>query len=350
MSHPIDPQILAGITLLGFFSACLLNLSWRRLVTPAEPGARRLGPYTLADKIGQGAMGEVYRARHELLGRWCAIKLLSGDVTERELTRFEREIRSTARLSHPNTVSIFDCGRAADGTLYYAMELLDGMSLQELVDKHGPLPPGRVIHVLLQLCAALSEAHRAGLVHRDIKPDNIVLCRQGGADDVTKLLDFGLVKEIDGEPEASRSVNLLIGTPLYISPEAIVAPQTVSARSDLYALGAVAYFLLSGRPVFEGESLIDVCSQHLHSAPEPLSRVTSAPIAADLERIVLDCLAKDPHDRPASAAELAQRLEQCADAGSGHSPKTRTPRHGAASVIRRLDRLESVLEQGLAAA
>jgi serine/threonine-protein kinase len=240
-----------------------------------------------------------------MLHRWCAIKLLSGTVTERDQRRFENEVRLTAQLSHPNTVSIYDFGRADDGTFYYAMELLDGVTLQQLVDAEGPQSPSRVVHILEQLCAALREAHDAGLIHRDIKPDNIVLCHRGGVADVAKLLDFGLVAQV----AANTNTDVVVGTPLYLSPEAIMAPNSVSARSDLYALGAVAYFLLTGTPVFHGTSVAEVCSQHLYAEPQPLGH-----IPADLERIVLDCLSKNPLERPESAADLARRLACCNDA------------------------------------
>ena len=312
--HPTETQILAAI---GMFSLAAVVLLVGRLRRRHEK-PRQFGPYTLGEKIGQGAMGEVYRAWHSMLHRWCAIKLLPGAVTEREQRRFENEVRLTAQLSHPNTVSIYDFGRADDGTFYYAMELLDGVTLQQLVDAEGPQPPSRVIHILEQLCAALREAHDAGLIHRDIKPDNIVLCRRGGLADVAKLLDFGLVAQV----AASTNTDVVVGTPLYLSPEAITAPNSVSARSDLYALGAVAYFLLTGTPVFHGTSVVEVCSQHLYADPQPLPHV-----GADLERIVLDCLSKNPLDRPTSAAALAQRLARCNDALSSRAlPQSRTDR------------------------
>ena len=311
--HPIETQILAGIGILSLAATVFLVGRLRRRTK--KP--RQLGPYALGDKVGQGAMGEVYRAWHTMLHRWCAIKLLSGNVTESDVRRFENEVRLTAQLSHPNTVSIYDFGRADDGTFYYAMELLDGVTLQQLVDAEGPQTPSRVIHILEQLCAALREAHDAGLIHRDIKPDNIVLCRRGGVADVAKLLDFGLVAQV----AASTNTDLVVGTPLYLSPEAIAAPNNVSARSDLYALGAVAYFLLTGTPVFHGTSVVEVCSQHLYADPQPLPHV-----AADLERIVLDCLSKDPLERPTSAADLAQRLAGCSDARSWNLSSKALPR------------------------
>jgi serine/threonine-protein kinase len=279
--------------------------------------ARQLGQYYLEQKIGHGGMGEVYRARHAMLRRPTAVKLLTGDGSEAQLRRFEKEVRLTARLTHPNTISVFDYGRTPDGIFYYAMELLDGMTLEELVKHHGPQPPGRVIHILLQVCGALTEAHHVGLVHRDIKPANIHLSRRGEIPDFVKVLDFGLVREVDrgDRGKASQSnVNTVVGTPLYMSPEAILTPDDISARADLYGLGCVAYFLLTGRPPFEGDSVVAICASHLHTPPLPLSQHLEVP--ADLERVILSCLAKNPDDRPESAAALARELAACADASS----------------------------------
>lgn len=311
---------LAGAVLLSVLAVCMLLAAgdargegaplallgrFLRSVRASRP--RRVGPYVLGSKLGAGAMGEVYRARHPRRRRPCALKVLRRDAPERDQRRFELEAQITARLRHPNTVSVYDYGRAADGTAYYAMELLDGVTLSQLVEQHGAQPPARVIPILLQLCAALSEAHGRGLVHRDIKPDNVLLCDEGGA---VKLLDFGLVTRITDPPESTSAV---VGTPLYMSPEAIRAPETVSARSDLYGLGAVAYFLLTGAPVFGGESVVEVCRQHLHVEPRRLWLAAGHVVSRELERVVLDCLAKNPARRPASAAELAARLGRCPD-------------------------------------
>lgn len=330
MPCPIETHLLGDLTMLGlcaylFVLGRLYGQKGSLLGTakaspvraePARQSRRQLGPYTLHDEIGRGAMGAVYRAWHAPLQRWCAIKLLPAGASERDLLRFEKEVQLTARLNHPNTISVYDYGRASDGTAYYAMELLEGISLQQLVERHGAQAPGRVIQILMQMCAALSEAHDAGLVHRDIKPDNVVLCGQGGLRDVAKLLDFGLVKQLTDASDTSQSSHALVGTPLYLSPEAITAPESVGAASDVYGLGAVAYFLLTGAPVFNGRNVIEVCSHHLHSTPDQPSRVAGHAIARDLEHVVLDCLEKDPLDRPASAAELGQRLARCVDAGT----------------------------------
>jgi serine/threonine-protein kinase len=301
---------ITGTMLATVASAVIYGL--HREVTEA----RQLGQYTLEEKIGAGGMGEVYRARHAMLRRPTAIKLLR-DGSERELRRFEQEVQMTARLTHPNTISIFDYGRTPDGAFYYVMELLDGVNLEDLIAKNGHQQPARVIHTLRQVCAALREAHDAGLIHRDIKPANVFLCRHGGLPDVVKVLDFGLVKELDaGGDTKESSINHLIGTPLYMSPEAIASPSKVNAQSDLYALGAVAYFLLTGQPVFSGESVVEICSHHLHTVPVPPSRRVATPIPGDLEAIVLDCLKKQPGERPPSAHELDRRLSACVDASA----------------------------------
>ena len=237
--------------------------------------ARRLGQYTLEEKIGAGGMGVVYRASHAMLRRPTAIKLLPPDrAGEANLVRFEREVQMTAQLSHPNTVAIYDYGRTPDGVFYYAMEYLDGINLEELVRDHGRQPPGRVVAILDQVCGALSEAHARGLVHRDIKPANIILTERGGEPDVAKVVDFGLVKPLASEnaTAAMSMPGVLTGTPHYMSPESMTMPEEADPRSDLYALGAVGYFLLTGQPVFEGGTVVDVLSHHLHTEPVPPSQ------------------------------------------------------------------------------
>jgi hypothetical protein len=274
--------------------------------------ARLLGQYVLEKKIGEGGMGEVYRARHGMMRRPSALKLLRADqAREGSVARFEREVQLTARLTHPNTITIFDYGRTDDGIFYYAMELLDGANLQRIVAVTGPQPVGRVVRILSMACGALTEAHGIGLIHRDIKPANIILCTQGGERDVVKLLDFGLVKELKVDEDVKlTSATTLTGSPQYMAPEAIRAADTVDARSDIYALGAVAYFLLAGSELFSGKSIIEVCSQHLHQQPQPLG-TRGVKVPAALEAIVLACLEKDPDRRPQTAAELRHRLEEC---------------------------------------
>ncbi|MEM9693326.1 MAG: serine/threonine-protein kinase, partial [Myxococcota bacterium] len=216
---------------------------------------RRLGRYELLERIGQGGMGEVYRAQHALLERPTAVKILPPDSVGARSEGFEREVQRTAKLTHPNTVTIFDYGRTADGVFYYAMELIDGLTLDELVEVAGPLPPHRAVHLLRQMVGPLVEAHGVGLIHRDIKPGNIMVDlphRHGGVPEVAKVLDFGLAKDLDsGQTDQSRT-DYIKGTPLYMAPEAIRSPETIDGRTDIYALGAVAYFLLVGEPVFRG--------------------------------------------------------------------------------------------------
>jgi eukaryotic-like serine/threonine-protein kinase len=285
---------------------------------------RRLGQYTLEKKLGEGGMGVVYRASHAMLRRPTAIKLLlPGRAGKDSLARFEREVQRTAMLTHPNTVSVFDYGRTTDGVFYYAMELLEGASLDEIVEVDGPQPEGRVIHLLEQAAGSLAEAHDAGLIHRDVKPGNILVVDRGGISDLVKVVDFGLVKDVGGREkrEASSDValtmaNTMTGTPLYIAPEALTAPESVDARADLYALGAVGYWLLTGTHVFGGSSVVEVCAHHLHSIPDSPSARLGSPVAADLETVLLACLAKRPEDRPASAHALRERLRECAAAGS----------------------------------
>ena len=304
--------------------------------------ARRFGQYVLERKNGEGGMGVVYRATHALLRRPAAIKLLLKDrASEVDLARFEREVQLTARLVHPNTISIFDYGRTAEGVFYYVMEYLDGIDLQRLVDQYGPVEPARAINILTQISGALAEAHACGLVHRDIKPANIVLTERPDEVDVVKVVDFGLVKNFGGNLAESAASDALTGTPLYMSPEAISQPDTVDGRSDLYAVGAVAYFLLTGQHVFDGGSVVEVCSKHLFELPSPPSVRLGKPLPADLEDLVLSCLAKASNQRPASATALRFALLACADAGSIDQQAARAwwenHRSSHAQALRRAD-------------
>jgi eukaryotic-like serine/threonine-protein kinase len=273
--------------------------------------AQKLGQYTLGEKIGEGGMGAVYRASHAMMKREVAIKLLPRERAGQEgLVRFEREVQLTSRLESPNTIAIYDYGRTPDGVFYYVMEYIDGFSLEDLVARFGPLPAGRVVHLAKQICAALAEAHSIGLIHRDIKPANIALCERAGIHDVVKVLDFGLVKEL-GTDSAATTEASLTGTPLYLAPESITAPGSVDGRSDLYAVGGVAYWLLTGTHVFEGQTVVEVCSHHLHTAPERPSARLGAPVPHELEEIVLRCLAKDPAARYPDAEALGHALDAC---------------------------------------
>ncbi|MEX1243161.1 MAG: serine/threonine-protein kinase [Thermoanaerobaculia bacterium] len=274
--------------------------------------ARRLGQYTLVEKIGEGGMGTVYRACHALLRRPTAIKLLPPErAGEMNLKRFEREVQMTALLTSPHTVAVYDFGRTPDGVFYYAMEYLDGIDLETLGTVEGPLPPGRVVHILRQVCAALHEAHTIGLIHRDVKPANIILGERGGTSDFAKVVDFGLVKDVLGNRSLTLTAeNAVAGTPHYMAPEVIRGGADVGASSDIYALGATAYFLLTGKPPFEG-SPMDVFAHHLRTAPDSPSKRLGRPVPAQLEAAVLEALEKDPARRPVSVREFAERLAAC---------------------------------------
>jgi tRNA A-37 threonylcarbamoyl transferase component Bud32 len=290
----------------------------RREAQKAEIEAQQIGQYQLEHKLGAGGMGVVYKGRHAMLRRPTAIKMLDVDrVNEASIERFEREVQITSQLNHPNTVAIYDYGRTPEGVFYYAMEYLDGIDLQTLVESYGPQSVPRVLHILQQICGSLYEAHSLGLVHRDIKPANIMLTRRGGEPDVVKVLDFGLVKALDEEKRAGRThQNALTGTPLYMSPEAIQLPSSVDARSDLYAVGAVGYFLITGQPVFQAENVMDLCQMHVDATPTPPSQRARTPIPEELESALLACLEKSRAKRPQTARELAQRLARCAEAAA----------------------------------
>jgi serine/threonine-protein kinase len=275
--------------------------------------AKQLGQYRLIEPLGSGGMGEVYLAEHRMLKRPCAIKLIHPDRAgdPHVLARFEREVRMTARLSHWNTVEIFDYGRTDDGTFFYVMEFLPGLSLEDVLKRHGPLPPERVVHLLRQTCQGLREAHEIGLIHRDIKPGNLFAAQRGGLHDVVKLLDFGLVKPLH-ENQSTRLSREggISGTPLYMSPEQARGLGEIDARSDIYSLGAVAYALLTGRPPFDGNNAMEVMIAHARDAVIWPSK-HEADVPADLEHIVLRCLAKSPDDRFQDVSSLEQALAAC---------------------------------------
>jgi serine/threonine-protein kinase len=309
MLFSFDAMLLALVAVGSAYGAYIIS-GLRRQVAEA----RQLGQYRLRARIGAGGMGEVYLAEHEFLKRPCAVKLIRpGDVADpHALARFEREVHLTATLSHPNTVEIYDYGRAEDGTYYYVMEYLPGLSLAELVERHGPLQAARVVYLLRQVCLALREAHAAGLIHRDIKPSNIFAARRGGMDDVAKLLDFGLVRPADADqaPHLSEEGQVL-GTPLFMAPEqAMRGRREVDERSDIYSLGAVAYYLLTGRPTFDGEGAIEVLVALARDPVIPPSQVRSDS-PSDLERVVLRCLAKEPDERFPDAGSLERALGAC---------------------------------------
>jgi eukaryotic-like serine/threonine-protein kinase len=276
--------------------------------------AWQLGQYTLLEKIGEGGMSAVYRASHAMLRRPTAVKLLPlARAGSERLQRFEREVQLTSRLTHPNTVAVFDYGRTPDGVFYYAMEYLEGLDLEDLVRIDGPQFAGRVVHILRQVAASLSEAHGIGLIHRDIKPANVIMvAERGGATDFAKVVDFGLVKELDEETSLSRE-SRIAGTPHYLPPEAISAPQTVGPQADLYSLGCVGYYLVTGQRVFDGATVVEVCSHHLKSLPVAPSERLGRPVSETLSAILMACLEKAPERRPPSARALVERLDACRD-------------------------------------
>lgn len=277
--------------------------------------AQELGSYRLIERLGAGGMGEVWRAKHLLLARPAAIKLLrqssdEGPDREMAMRRFEREAQVTSQLRSPHTVELWDFGIAADGRFYYVMELLDGLDLDTLVKRHGPVSAERAIYLLRQICGSLAEAEQHGLVHRDIKPGNILVCRYGSEYDFVKVLDFGIVKVTHANPQESivTQENVLRGTPAFIAPEQVLSLGEVDSRADIYSLGCVAYWLLTGEPVFRADTAMGVMMHHTHTPPMPPSQRTELPIPPQLDQLILSCLEKDPARRPQSARELSRRL------------------------------------------
>jgi CHASE1-domain containing sensor protein len=305
--------------LFGFVTVTSL-----RTISRLRRQAEKVGPYRLIARLGQGAMGVVWEARHALLRRPTAVKLLApGTEGERALARFEREVQLTASLTHPSTIAIYDYGRTAEGTFYYAMELLRGINLLQLVNFEGPLAPARAVHFLKQACGALAEAHAAGLIHRDIKPANLMACVQGGIPDFLKVLDFGLVKDVgaterlsdgkgpNGPVDAALSQDgSLLGTPLYLAPEGMSDPAGVDARADIFALGGVGYFLLTGCSPFPGRTAIEVFALERQGVP-PLKQAAPGPVPSKLEETLRCCLSFRREARPESAETLAAMLDAC---------------------------------------
>ncbi len=314
----IEMGIAMGVTVLAAVLGTHLINSLRCQVFAAQ----QLGQYRLKRKLGAGGMGEVYLAEHQLLKRPCAVKVIrpSAAADPQALARFEREVRATAMLTHPNTVEIYDYGRTEDGTFYYVMEYLPGCSSAELVERHGPLCPPRAVYLLRQVCGALAEAHAWPLVHRDLKPANIFVAERGGMYDVAKLLDFGLVSQRPDEDTQLTQEGSVTGSPLYMSPEQALG-STPDARSDIYSLGAVAYFWLTGQPPFTGERPMEVLVAHARDPVRPPRELRSE-IPPDLEAIVLRCLEKRPEDRFASVMELDAALKQCSVADQWNAAET----------------------------
>jgi serine/threonine-protein kinase len=304
---------------IGVAAAIVVFASYRVEVLRRQAAvARKLGQYLLKERLGAGGMGEVYLAEHILLRRPCALKLIRSERAgdPEHLRRFEREVRLTATLSHPNTVQVFDYGHAEDGTFYYVMEYLPGLTLEEIVRRHGPLPPQRAIYFLRQVCGALQEAHTIGLIHRDLKPGNVMVCERGGQHDVIKLLDFGLVLPLVGAADGEKLTQegTIAGTPAYMSPEQAGGQEYLDARSDIYSLGALAYFLLTGQPPFVCSSTVRTLAAHLYETPTPLTR-SRPDVPGDLEGVVLRCLAKNPADRFPDAEGLEEALAACRTPG-----------------------------------
>ena len=300
----------------------------------------QLGQYTLETRIGEGGMGAVYRARHALLRRPTAVKVLKPEVADRQnVARFEREVQLTSELTHPNTIAIYDYGRTADDLFYYAMELLPGAPLDAVVTFAGPLPAARVIHLFQQIAASLGEAHAHGLIHRDVKPSNVMVCERGGVWDVVKVLDFGLVRPFERHSDDVEisSPEAIAGTPIYMSPEAFDTPAEIGPAADVYSLGGVAYFLLTGSPPFTSKTWFTLYEAHRSHEPGRPSARLGSPLPERLEDLVLECLAKDASDRP-TAAEVVERLEELAQ----KSPWT------PADAQRWWDENRAGLDQGIA--
>lgn len=303
------------VVVVGYVSARLIYRLSSELTR-----AREMGSYRLVERLGSGGMGEVWRAEHRLLARPAAIKLIrpevfgsSGSRRQSELrTRFEREAKATSLLRSPHTIELYDFGVADDGSFYYVMELLDGFDLETLVSRFGPLPAERAVHLLKQVCHSLGEAHAAGLVHRDIKPANVYVCRLGRDVDFAKVLDFGLVtSQNEGQTLVAATANQVVrGTPGFMSPEQVVGDRPIDARADIYAVGCLAYWMVTGEPVFTGRTVIETLIHHTQTPPVPPSQRTELAIPLSLDEVILACLQKNADDRPASVDVLAARLEK----------------------------------------
>jgi serine/threonine-protein kinase len=305
--------VVFGALIIAVLAAAASALSVVRLRSELG-GARKLGAYVLKKRIGEGGMATVYLARHDLLRRPAAVKLLKpARATDEMIARFEREVQLASSLAHPNTVEIFDFGRTRDGLFYYAMEYLDGLTVAEVLSRQNPIPVARTVHILRQVCAALAEAHAKGVVHRDIKPENIMVCRYGGVYDHVKILDFGLVKHVAEKHSRDLTRTLrILGTPLYMAPERLRNPADVDARVDIYALGAVAFLMLTGRKLFESADDLQLTSKILNEEAPRASEVAPQPIPVELDLLVLSCVEKRREDRPQRIADLVEALDALA--------------------------------------
>jgi serine/threonine-protein kinase len=314
-----NPEVLSALSdmaiLMGVAVAVAVFGSYRIHHLQEEASeARQLGQYRLKQRLGSGGMGEVYLAEHTLLRRPCAVKLIRPEHARdaKSLRRFEREVRSMATLTHWNTVEVFDYGHAQDGTFYYVMEYLPGQTLDQLVARHGPLPPARAVHFLRQVCRALREAHGIGLLHRDIKPGNVFACERGGVYDVAKLLDFGLVQDVGIGRDADRLtvIGSIVGSPPFMSPEQ-AAGKPLDARSDIYSVGTLAYYLLSGQPPFPRDTPMQMLMAHAYEQVPAFASLVNG-IPQDVEDVIRRCLEKDPDRRWPDVVSLERALAACA--------------------------------------
>ena len=300
---------ISGITMIGLISV-LVSRNLYSLQRSAHR-AKRLGNYLIEKKLGEGGMGQVYVAHHSMICRPTAVKVMTGDGADgpSAIARFEREVQLSASLTHPNTITIFDFGRTADDTFYYAMEYLDGLDLQRLVERFGPLPADRAVYLLDQICGSLAEAHVRGIIHRDIKPSNIFVTNRGGLHDFVKVLDFGLAREVKQAADSGLTkTGVVFGTPRYIAPESVYGSHKSDARSDLYNLGGVAYWLLTGTHLFGGSSSLDLIIDHVKTVPQRPKEVSELPIPDELDALVMRCLEKEPGDRFQTAEEVKDAL------------------------------------------
>ncbi len=317
LSYPITAfWIRFGV--LAVAVSLLLLAAFRIVLLKRQVGAiQQLGKYTLLEKIGEGGIGQVYLARHAMLRRPTAVKLLKQEQTSAaSIRRFEREVQLASQLTHPNTIEIYDFGRTSEGVFFYAMEYLPGISLAELIALAGPIPAARVVHILKQICASLKEAHGVGLIHRDIKPQNVMLCERGGEVDFVKVLDFGLVKDMTSVDmtRIQSPLAMFAGTPMYMAPERLRAPDNVDARSDLYAVGAVGYNLLTGQDLFECAGTMELLQHVCDTVPARPSTLVDSEIPAQLDQLIVDCLAKSPDERPKSAEAMLDVLNALSNA------------------------------------
>lgn len=326
-----EALIVFGSHYIFVISSSVLAVILSHLVWSAQQQARTFGSYELEELLGRGGMGEVWRARHQLLARRAAVKLirsdvLGGDAERRNVVigRFEREAQATAALRSPHTISLYDFGVSESGDFYYVMELLEGLDADALIKRFGPMAGERVVYLLRQACDSLGEAHALGLVHRDIKPSNLFICRHGREADFVKLLDFGLVKPRGGSADVLLTADERVsGTPAFMSPEQVLGDRQIDARSDVYALGCVAYWLLTGCRVFEGETTVQTMMRHLREQPVPPSKRAEIAVSAELDDLVLTCLEKDPARRPMHADALGDALGRLRGDGAWSQKRAR---------------------------